>query len=150
MRAGDASLIPGLGRSVGEENGNPLQCSCLENPRDGRAWWAAVYGVSQSQTQLKWLSSSNIPLSFQNNHTSERASWLSQINAGYHLQYRRLWFYPWIGKIPWRRKWQPTPVFLPGKIPCQRSLVGYKIHGVTRFGHDLVTKPPLPSLREFD
>ena len=35
---------------IGEGNGNPLQCSCLENPRDGRAWWAAVYGVAQSQT----------------------------------------------------------------------------------------------------
>ena len=43
---------------IGEGNGNPLQCSCLENPRDGRAWWAAVYGVAQSQTRLKWLSSS--------------------------------------------------------------------------------------------
>ena len=38
-------------------NGNPLQCSCLENPRDGGAWWAAVYGVTQSRTRLKWLSS---------------------------------------------------------------------------------------------
>ena len=37
----------------GEGNGNPLQCSCLENPRDGGAWWAAVYGVTQSRTQLK-------------------------------------------------------------------------------------------------
>ena len=37
----------------GEGNGNPLQCSCLENPRDGGAWWAAVYGVAQSQTRLK-------------------------------------------------------------------------------------------------
>ena len=44
---------------IGEENGNPLQCSCLENPRDGGAWWAAVYGVAQSQTQLKRLSSSS-------------------------------------------------------------------------------------------
>ena len=43
---------------IGEGNGNPLQCSCLENPRDGRAWWAAVYGVTPSQTQLKRLSSS--------------------------------------------------------------------------------------------
>ena len=43
----------------GEGNGNPLQCSCLENPRDGRAWWAAVYGVTQSQTRLKRLSSSS-------------------------------------------------------------------------------------------
>ena len=38
---------------------NPLQCSCLENPRDGEAWWAAVYGVAQSRTRLKWLSSSS-------------------------------------------------------------------------------------------
>ena len=44
---------------TGEGNGNPLQCSCLENPRDGGAWWAAVYGVAQSQTWLKWLSSSS-------------------------------------------------------------------------------------------
>jgi len=38
---------------IGEGNGNPLQCSCLENPRDGGAWWAAIYGVAQSQTRLK-------------------------------------------------------------------------------------------------
>ena len=44
---------------IGEGNGNPLQCSCLENPRDGGAWWAAIYGIAQSQTRLKWLSSSS-------------------------------------------------------------------------------------------
>ena len=44
---------------IGEGNGNPHQCSCLENPRDGGAWWAAIYGVAQSQTRLKWLSSSS-------------------------------------------------------------------------------------------
>ena len=44
---------------IGEGNGNLLQCSCLENPRDGGAWLAAVYGVTQSQTRLKWLSSSS-------------------------------------------------------------------------------------------
>ena len=44
---------------AGEGNGNPLQCSCLENPRDGEAWWAAVYGVIQSRTRLKRLSSSS-------------------------------------------------------------------------------------------
>ena len=44
---------------IGEGNGNPLQCSCLENPRDGGAWWAAVYAVTQSRTRLKWLSSSS-------------------------------------------------------------------------------------------
>ena len=47
---------------IGEGNGNPLQCSCLENPRDGGAWWAAVYGVAQSWTRLKQLSSSSSPL----------------------------------------------------------------------------------------
>ena len=44
---------------IGEGNGNPLQYSCLENPRDGGAWWAAVYGVAQSRIQLKQLSSSS-------------------------------------------------------------------------------------------
>ena len=43
---------------TGEGNGNPLQCSCLENPRGGAAWWAAIYGVAQSRTRLKPLSSS--------------------------------------------------------------------------------------------
>ena len=45
--------------STGEDNGNPLQYSCLENPRDGGAWWAAVYGVEQSRTLLTRLSSSS-------------------------------------------------------------------------------------------
>jgi len=45
---------------IGEGNGNPLQCSCLENPRDRGAWWAAVYGVAQSRTWLKQLSSSSV------------------------------------------------------------------------------------------
>ena len=54
---------------IGEGNGNPLQCSCLENPRDGGAWWAAVYGVAQSWTQLKRLSSSS----------SSRASLVAQL-----------------------------------------------------------------------
>ena len=44
---------------IGEGNGNPLQCSCLESPRDGGAWWAAVYGVPQGRTRLKRLSSSS-------------------------------------------------------------------------------------------
>ena len=43
---------------IGEANGNPLQCSCLETPRDQGAWWAAIYGVAQSRTRLKQLSSS--------------------------------------------------------------------------------------------
>ena len=49
---------------IGEGNGNPLQCSCLENPRDGEAWWAAVYGVTQSRARLRRLSSSSSKLHF--------------------------------------------------------------------------------------
>ena len=51
--AGDAGLIPVSGRSPGEENGNLLQYSCLENPVDRGAWWAAVHRVTHSQTRLK-------------------------------------------------------------------------------------------------
>ena len=50
--AGDLGSIPGLGRSPGEGNGNPLQYSCLENPMDGGTWWATVHGVAKSQTRL--------------------------------------------------------------------------------------------------
>ena len=50
--AGDVSLIPESGRSPGEESGNPLQYSCLENPMDGGAWRATVHGVTKSQTRL--------------------------------------------------------------------------------------------------
>ena len=53
--AGDLSSIPGLGRSPGEENGYPLQYSCLGNPMDRGAWWATVHGVARSRTRLKWL-----------------------------------------------------------------------------------------------
>ena len=45
-------------------------------------------------------------------------------------QYRRPGFDPWVGKIPWRREWQPTPVFFPGESHGQRNLAGYTVHGV--------------------
>ena len=53
---------------------------------------------------------------------------------------RRPRYDPWVGKISWRRKWQPTLVFLPGKFHGQRRLVGYSPWGHKRVGHDLVTK----------
>ena len=56
----DTGSIPGLGRSPGGGNGNPLQYSCLENPMDRGAWWATVHGVTKSQTWLKWLSSQSL------------------------------------------------------------------------------------------
>ena len=106
---------------IGEGNGNPLQCSCLENPRDGGAWWAAVYGVAQSGTRLKRLSSSSSSVA------SPVAQWWR-----IYLWCKRHEFDPWVGKIPWRKKWWPTPVFLPGKSHGQRTLVGYKRVGYTR------------------
>ena len=68
---------------VREGNGNPLQHSCLENPMDGGAWWAAVHGVAKSWTRLSEFTFTH-----------------------------------------WRRKWQPTPVFLPGESQGRGSLVG--------------------------
>ena len=53
--AGDMNSVPGLGRSPGEGNGNPLQYSCLGNPMDRAAWWATVHGVTKSQTRLSDL-----------------------------------------------------------------------------------------------
>ena len=69
--------------AIGEGNGNPLQCSCLENPRDGGAWWAAVYGVAQSRTQLKRLSSSS---SIKNNKTF-LTSKVKRQNSYHHIKY---------------------------------------------------------------
>ena len=63
--------------AIGEGNGNPLQCSCLENPRDGGAWWAAVYGVAQSQTQLKRLSSSSSSREI----VKDREAWRAVVQA---------------------------------------------------------------------
>ena len=68
---------------IGEGNGNPLQCSCLENPRDGGAWWAAIYGVARGQTQLRWLSSSSSswPLQSSSKITPENAKMTLRNNA---------------------------------------------------------------------
>ena len=103
---------------IGEGNGNPLQCSCLENPRDGGAWWAAVYGVAQSRRWLKWLS---IALQV-------RLPWWLR-RKSVCLQCGRPGFNSWVGKIPWRRQWQPTPALLPGKSHGQRSLISYSPWG---------------------
>ena len=75
---------------AGEGKGNPLQYTCLENPMDGGAWWAAVLGVAKSWTRLS-------DFTF----------------------------------MQWRRKWQPTPVFLPGEFQGQRSLLGCHLWGRT-------------------
>ena len=133
--------------SFGEGNGNPLQYSCLENPMEGGAWWAAIYGVTQNQTPLKWLSSSSscVSLDIQWLHSllfqwyfgipkeNPGEMWFSIIQWPCVLVY--VWESPQILHVVlnliWRRKWQPTPLFLPGEFHGQRSLVA-KIHGVTK------------------
>ena len=64
---------------IGEGNGNPLQCSCLENPRNGGAWWAAIYGVAQSRTRLKRLSSSSSNRWGNWNSGEKKKGYLSQV-----------------------------------------------------------------------
>ena len=133
---------------TGEGNGNPLQCSCLENPMDRGTWLAMVHGVVESRTQLKWLSTAHIwqrtPLqciemsSIINNGLPR---WRSGKDSACQCRRRRRWgFDPWVGKIPCRRKWQPTPVFLPRESHGQRSLAGCSPWGCRRVKHDLVTK----------
>ena len=73
---------------TGEGNGNPLQCSCLENPRDGGVWWAAVYGVAQSRTRLKRLSSSTSSSFSSINHKSwPNMKFLLEIENTQHYSY---------------------------------------------------------------
>ena len=80
------------GLKFGKGNGNPPQYSCLENPMDGGAWWAAVHGVARSRIRL-----SDFTFPF----------------------------------MHWRRKWQPTLVFLPGESQGRGSLVGCRLWGLT-------------------
>ena len=82
----------------GEDNGTPLQYSCLENPMEGGAWWAAVRGVARSRTRLS-------DFTF----------------------------------MHWKRKWQPTPVFLPGESQGRGNLVGCRLWGRTELDTTEVT-----------
>ena len=106
---------------IGEGNGNPLQCSCLENPRDRGARWAAVYGVAQSRTRLTQLSSSSssLVLGFPGGASSREPACQCR-------RHKRCGFDPWVRKISWRRAWQPTPVFWPGEFHELYSLWGRK------------------------
>ena len=85
---------------IGEGNGNPLQCSCLGYPRGGRAWWAAVYGVAQSRTWLKRLSSSS--------RTTKRKSYHAKTNyccGSYRLAWREGSIFQVISCTPHARLW---------------------------------------------
>ena len=101
---------------IGEGTGNPLQYYCLENPRDGGAWWAAVYGVAQSRTWPKWLSNSSsrinqgFPCSSDGKESACKAGDMDSI--------------PHSGRSPGEGNGNPL-VFLPGESHGQRSLMGY-------------------------
>ena len=129
---------------IGEGNGNPLQYSCLENPRDGGAWWAAVYGVTQSRTRLKRISSSSssraqiwrrqwhptpvlLPGGSHGPEEPGRRQSMGLLRVGHDGATSRSLF----TFMHWRRKWQPTPVFLPGESQGWGSLVGCHLWGRT-------------------
>ena len=112
--SGDQGSIPGSGRFP-QGNGTPLQYSCLENPMDEGAWWAAVHGVAKSRTQL-----SNFTFTFSFPRGASGKEPTSQCRGR-----KRNRFSPWVGKILWRRAWQPNPVFLLEEYQGERSLVGY-------------------------
>ena len=122
---------------IGEGNGNPLQCSCLENPRDGGAWWAAVYGVAQSWTRLKWLGSiENLGL----------PRWLSgkesTFNAGDPGSI------PGSGRYPGRENDNPLQ-YSCLENPMDREVWWATVHGVTkRVRHDLGAKQQYLSANE--
>ena len=105
---------------TGEGNGNPLQCSCLGSPRDGKAWWAAVYGVTQSRTRLKWLSSSS------SNKT------LTKFNIHYDQNIQENWTWG---------TWEILNMIASVSVQFNRSVVSDSLwpHGLQN------TRPPCPS-----
>ena len=126
----NAGLIPGLGRSPGGGHGTPLQYSCLENPMDRGAWRLQSIG-SQSWT---WLSDFHLQPLLQGYPGSTDCK---EVTCQCR-RHKRLGFNPRVGKIPWRRAWQPTPEFLPGESHGQRSLMGYRsVYRVTKSGTHL-------------
>ena len=123
-----------LGRDDPLEKGMATHSSILvwRIPMDRGAWQATVQRVAKSQKWLKQVSMHAWDLSVFFFTTASE----STITSKWRLsgkesawQCRRPGFNPWVYKIPWRRDWQPTPVFLPGKSQGQRSLVGYSPWG---------------------
>ena len=131
----DIGSIPRLGGSPGGGHGNPLQYSCLENLLDRGAWKATVHRVAKSWTWLKWLST--------------HSQWLMVFlvaqpvknlpaNAGGPGSISGS-----LRSLGWR-KWQSTPVFLPGKS-MDRGAWWATVHGVVRVRHDWAATPPPPA-----
>ena len=149
--AGNAVSVPGSGRCPEEGNGNPFQYSCQDNPMNRGAWWATVCGVAESRS---WLQVSHYMFLYWDSHSTFYTMSTGNVTLGIATtktligtlenkmdfscqlylirlsgkesacQHRRLELRPLVRKIPRRRKWQPTPVFLPRESRGQRSLVG--------------------------
>ena len=112
---------------TGERNGNPLQCSCLENPRDGGAWWAAIYGVAQSRTRLTWLSSSTSSSS----RLSVRASLIAQLVKNPPAMWETwIWSLHWEG--PMEEGTATHSSILSWRYPVDRGAWWASVHGVTK------------------
>ena len=128
---GDPGLIPGLGRSRGEGNGNPLQDSCLENSMDGGAWQAIVLGIAESQTQLSdFTFTSNLSNRFYYNIS------LVAETVKNPLAMRETWVQSLDWEDPQKMKWQPIPVFLPGESLWTEEPSGLQSMGSQRVEHD--------------
>ena len=100
---------------IGDGNGNPLQCSCLENPRDRVAWWAAVYRVAQSRTRLKWLSRSSRDDKLWYIH------WMDCHRA--RKSNERLWY---AMTLCWETKCQAKEPNVKGYILCDSAYIKFK------------------------
>ena len=111
--AGDLGSTPGSGRPPGEGNGSPLQCSCLESPMDGGAWWSTVHGVAKSLTQL-----SNFPFTFNWSRTQLIYWWMTShwIKHAFCCEFNSFWGPSvYTASFRWDRrseKWQIGPLLL--------------------------------------
>ena len=126
----------------GEGNGTPLQYSCLENPMDGGAWWAAVHGVVKSRTRL-----SSLTFTFHFHALEKEMATHSSVLAwripgmvepdglqsmgSLRVRHDLVTSLSLFTFMHWRRQWQPTPVFLPGESQGWGILVGCCLWGCT-------------------
>ena len=128
-KAEDQSLTPELGRFPEEGNIYPFQYSCLRNPRDRGDWQTTVHAGHKEPDTTEWLTHTmHIPIHRYRCRFIDGVLQVVLVGKELVCQYRRqkrCRFNPWVGKIPWRRAWQPTPVFLPGESRGQRNLVGH-------------------------